>query len=597
MQTSARLGASTDGGDVEQRYGLVSGARWSSGGIVASAEISRATAIYGRQRTYAATRSPTLTLMPSVKSENLVVSANQTLTGNLSLDVDTLFNRRRSMTSFASNVAGNINQSGMRTSYANQSFAIAPTLRWSPGGDWRLSVSGSYGRDRTHYTITNFRAGTATDSPRNCYCNGALAGEIGGDGSLGDLPAGALKIALGAGYRLNRFSRYAGPGNAHNVQHNQASSYAYGELNIPLIAPEQNSQLIYRLTASAAVRFERYPHIGEVVTPKLGLIFAPSSDLDLKGSWGRSFRAPTLLQQYQARSIVLIAPSIFGGTGYPAGSVAFFVQGGNPALKPERATTWSTTVDFHPTVLPGARFEISYFSVDYRDRIVTPITFVTQSLSNPIYRDRITGAPSPAVLAALLAGTNDIGNFTGAPYDPAKVAVLIDDSNINAGRQTAKGVDLLASYRLCFDGGVRTLTATLDTSYLTSTQQISSTQPVLPLAGLLFNPPHWRARGGLDWDAGWWGMTAMANYAGSISDVRFVPVAKLKSITSIDLAAHVSSGERGPIGHVEISLSVQNLFNAKPDPIRTSLFSDTPYDSTNYSPVGRFVAARIVKKW
>jgi len=45
------------------------------------------------------------------------------------------------------------------------------------------------------------------------------------------------------------------------------------------------------------------------------------------------------------------------------------------------------------------------------------------------------------------------------------------------------------------------------------------------------------------------------------------------------------------------SLTVQNLFNAKPDVIATTLPSDTPYDSTNYSPVGRFVAASVIKSW
>jgi hypothetical protein len=44
-------------------------------------------------------------------------------------------------------------------------------------------------------------------------------------------------------------------------------------------------------------------------------------------------------------------------------------------------------------------------------------------------------------------------------------------------------------------------------------------------------------------------------------------------------------------------LSVQNLFNATPATIATSVFYDTPYDSTNYSPVGRFVAVELSKRW
>lgn len=43
--------------------------------------------------------------------------------------------------------------------------------------------------------------------------------------------------------------------------------------------------------------------------------------------------------------------------------------------------------------------------------------------------------------------------------------------------------------------------------------------------------------------------------------------------------------------------SIQNLFNVAPAVIATSLHYDTPYDSTNYSPVGRFVAFELVKRW
>jgi len=46
-----------------------------------------------------------------------------------------------------------------------------------------------------------------------------------------------------------------------------------------------------------------------------------------------------------------------------------------------------------------------------------------------------------------------------------------------------------------------------------------------------------------------------------------------------------------------VGLSIQNLFNVAPAVIATSLYYDTPYDSTNYSAVGRFVAFELVKKW
>jgi outer membrane receptor protein involved in Fe transport len=597
VETSARLGAATDGGDFEQRYGLVAGQRWSSGGLIATYEFAHVTPIYGRDRSYAEQRSPALTLLPGSKSHSAALSGHQEILPGLTFELDGLYNKRWSTVSYANNSAGNISLSGMRTAFESESFVVAPTFRFSPGHDWRLFATGSYGRDLTHFVVTTITGGKATASPRICYCNSAVAAEIGGDGSLFSVPAGAVKLALGAGYRSNHFSRFNGPGNLQNISPTQDSYYAYGELNLPLIGPEQEVAFVHRLEASAALRYENYPGVGEIATPKLGLIYAPTSDFDIKGSWGKSFRAPTLLQQYQARSVILAAPAILGGAGYPAGSTVLFVQGGNPDLKPERATTWSATLDLHPRAVPGAKLEISYFEIAYRDRIVTPIAFINQSLSNPIYRDRLTDNPNAALLAEIVASTNDFSNIAGTPYDPAKVAVLVDDTNINAGRQSIHGVDALFSYRTALGGQGQSLTATLDASYLESEQQISSTQPVLPLSGTIFNPPHFRSRGGLSWDSRHWALTGYVNYTGGVRDARFTPSARLHAMTTLDLSARFRPYGAGVLAGLDLSVSLLNAFNAKPKAFATTLFSQTPYDSTNYSPVGRFVAFGIRKKW
>lgn len=596
LETSARLATATDGGNFEQRYGVVAGTRWASGGIVGTYEFSRTTAILGRQRSYAEASAPTLTLLPPIRNHSAIITARQEIAPGVRLTVDALYNRRWSTTSFANNAAGDLSISGNRTANDVESWAIAPSLTVDLGPSWHLVASGSYGQDRTRFVSTTITAGVATTTPRNCFCNSAVAAELSADGTLLRLPAGPVKLALGGGYRTNRFSRDAGTGSPLNIAREQESYYGYGELAVPLVSPAQRTTAISSLQATAAVRYEQYPRIGEIVTPKLGLIYAPTADLELKGSWGTSFRAPTLFQQYGAASAIVIAPSIFGGTGYPTGAAALYVQGGNPALKPERATTWSATIEAHPRALPGARFAISYFDVVYRDRIVTPIAFIGQALSNPIYRDRIIPAPNPSLAADLAAQASDFVNFTGAAFDPTRVAVIIDNRNVNAGRQTARGIDILASYRLAFSE-TRALNATVDATYLDSTQQISSAQPVLPLAGTIFNPPHWRARGGLDWDAGRWGVAGYVNYTGDVRDNRTATGPQLAALTTFDLTARYEIGGSTVLRGTSISLSAINLFNAKPDRITTTFLSDAPYDSTNYSPVGRLVAIRIAKTW
>ncbi|WP_447726039.1 TonB-dependent receptor domain-containing protein [Sphingomonas koreensis] len=592
-EMSARLGASTDGGNFEQRYAASAGRRWDGGGFIASYEYSRTTAIHGRDRSYAADKSPALTLFPPLRNQSGVVSGHQALAPGLTIELDLLYNKRWSIKSVANNAAGDVRLSGIVNDYAVTSLALAPTLRVE-FGDWRAFSTGSYGRDRNRFTVTTWSRGVPTTPPQICYCNSARTAEVGADGPLFALPGGPVRLALGGGYRSNRFIRDNGPGNAQNIDRTQDSYYGYGELNVPLVAPGQAIPLAHRLSLSAALRYENYPGIGDIATPKLGIAYAPTPDFEIKGSWGRSFRAPTLLEKYQPRALVLIAPSALGGTGYPADRTALFVQGGNADLKPERARTWSATLAIHPRALDGAELELSYFDIDYRDRVVAPIAFIAQSLSNPAYRDQVITNPNAGLLAQIVGSALSFVNATGLPYDPGKVAVLIDGSSVNAGRQSIRGVDMLVRYRVTLDGG-SSLGATLNASYLESSQQISSSQPTLPLAGRIFNPPHFRARGALSWDSDRLNLTASLNYTGGVDDPRKMPVFRVGSMTTLDFAARYQP--QGMLRGFEVSLALLNLLNAKPTPIATSQFSDTPYDSTNYSPVGRFVSLTVRKTW
>ncbi len=594
LLTRARIGASTDGGGFEQRYGGVAGRRWDGGGFAASYEFSRTTAILGRQRSYARNR-PTLTILPEAKSSSALVTGHQQLAPGVTFTLDALYNQRRSESAYANNAAGDPAISGTRTAYRVESLVIAPTMKVQAGG-WRLFATGSYGSDRTHFTVATTNASQTTRTPLSCYCNSAVSAELGGDGSLFALPGGSVRLALGAGYRSNAFSRFNGAGNPQNISTDQDSYYAYGELAIPLVAPTQGIALVDRLEVNAALRYERYPGIGGVSTPKIGALYAPSPDVAIKGSWGKSFRAPTLLQWYQARSATLIPARALGSTTLPASSPVLYLQGGNPALMPERATSWSATLDVHPRALAGASLELSYFNIRYRDRIVTPIAFLSQALGNPIYADRVTLAPSAADVAALVAGVLDFSNATGAPYDPATVAAVIDNSNVNAGRQSIRGIDALLSYKVAL-GGTRTVAASLNASYLESNQQISGTQPTLPLAGIVFNPPHLRARGSVTWDDGTALFNATLSRIGGVDDTRTSPVARIGGMTTLDLTARYRSADGGLLGGLDIALSVANLFNAKPTQIATTLYSQTPYDSTNFAPLGRFISLSIAKKW
>ena len=97
-------------------------------------------------------------------------------------------------------------------------------------------------------------------------------------------------------------------------------------------------------------------------------------------------------------------------------------------LKPERARTVSATAEFHPRALPGLHLAVTYFDIDYRDRVVAPLQLAPRSfLSNPLLARYIQFAPSAADQAAIIARDPDgLGNGIGVTYDPGKVVAIAD---------------------------------------------------------------------------------------------------------------------------------------------------------------------------
>src|SRR6185312_4142611 len=152
----------------------------------------------------------------------------------------------------------------------------------------------------------------------------------------------------------------------------------------PLVSPDQGVGGVHRLELTGAIRTEDYDSYGRVSTPKVGVVYSPGADWTLKGSWGKSFKEPTLFQGYLGQFSYLYPVAVFGDTGYAPDATALYINGGNPARTPERATTWSASIAFHPEPLTRLETELTAFHIDSPDRIVPPITALAGLMTNPI---------------------------------------------------------------------------------------------------------------------------------------------------------------------------------------------------------------------
>ncbi|MEW9856670.1 TonB-dependent receptor domain-containing protein [Novosphingobium sp. M1R2S20] len=591
--TRARLGSATSGGDFQQVYGAIGGDRWNGGGAFIAYEFNRNTEVNSSDRSSTRIR-PHLTLLPRQRRHAVTGHIHQDVVTDLTVEVDALYNTRDSGYGYPLNAQSDPDVSRAEQDSRAYSFALAGSAKLVLG-PWRLSASTTFGRGRTRLAADYFFDGVLSSSFSSLYKNRTFSSELALEGPLFSLPGGPARIAAGLGLRNTHFISFLGDGNIQNIDTDQKSRYAFSEISLPLIAPNNRVPLIYKLDLSAALRYEDYRDVGDIATPKLGLVYALNDTIELRGSWGRSFRAPSFYDLFGVQQASLYPISRFSSAGYPASATALILTGGNPSLKPERARSWSATLALHPPAFEGASLEVSYFATRYSDRVVAPITVIAQALTNPAYASQITNDPTAAQSAAAIANAQYFENYSNAGYDPSTVAALIDGRNTNVGQQTIEGVDVQARYRTRVAGGAASFH--LNASYLKSEQRIVPEAPAEQLAGRLFSPAHWRGRAGGAWDDGVLRLTATLSYISGITDVRLATPDHVRGMTTLDLGLQYRLARQGILAGTEVAITVENALNAMPADIATTYYYDTPYDSTNYSAVGRVVSFEVRKSW
>lgn len=592
LTVGARYGGAADGGLDTREYNATAGAVWANGGFIATYKKTSVDPVYSQQRDYTDWMSTPTTIYSGSKVRSALFSGHQAIGDVVEMHLDAFRTKREQQSYY---VWGGIN----RLSPETTTTLVAPNVSLSLPGGWSITGGATWGKDEhiQYQTRTNLGTGKTTTLFHGCYCNESRAYEVGAEGPLFALRGGDARMALGAGRRTNRYRQPSYLTGAMDAQGNEGARYAYAEISLPWIGADSNVPGVRRLEITAAMRGEDYDSFGTVATPKLGLIYDPNPNVSLKASWGRSFKAPTLLQRYYNRVVILDRPENYGGSDYPADATVLLTGGGNKDLGPERARTWTTSLAVHPEALPDLELELSWFDIAYTSRVIEPITDYAGALINPRYAEFITYAPNADAVAAALADARTFYNVTGAPFDPNSVVALINGHNVNANRQHAKGLDLTGSYR--FELGESNLTIRGAGSWLDITQQTAGTPEAYTLTGSVYNPARFNGRLGAILDRRGVTASAFTNYTSGVSNP--LDGKKTASFITVDAALRYTTGDRDNAwAGLEFALTAQNLFNRFPPRHAASSLGTRqvpPYDSTNYSAVGRFLSFSIEKHW
>jgi len=343
-----------------------------------------------------------------------------------------------------------------------------------------------------------------------------------------------------------------------------------------------------------AGRIEHYNTFGSSSNPKIGVRYAPLNQLTLLGTWGRSFKAPTLYQQSSPTNSFLYDASVLGAKSE---GTALFDYGGNRALQPERATSWTTGVEWSPPSRRSLDISATYFNIDYKDRVVLPITVATQGLSDPAYASYVIRNPTAAQIEQVIANTERFLNVASAPYDPSQVVAILEDRYTNASSQTIHGVDFSLKDSIATPNG--SVAPFLNATWLHVAQQTNPTLPPIVLTGTLFNSPKLRVRSGATWTYGGFATTGVINYISSETDTGVSPTVPIASWTVVDLNLSYRFPTGGGVwSGIEAALSASNLLNRDPPYARGAGLQSygLVYDSANASPVGRFLALTLRKR-
>lgn len=602
LETSAQVGTTTDGGGSQVAVSQAAGKSWSSGHALLAYEFRLEDEIRAGQRSFTINEPADTYLLPHERKNSLIGSLEQEIAPGFRAGITATYARRltdRTVFMAGSSLPVFVNAK------ANQATAAGELAYDLPRG-WLLSIGGNFARTRTSQIQTQ-PGGIPVVNDRDVRSS-VWGGELRVDGPLFDLPAGAVRVALGGELRKETFHQVFGSSAFASdiTSARRTVSSGYGELVVPLFSSANRRPGLEALQLSAAARYDHYSRTGSSFDPKLGVLWSPLDGLRLRGSYSTSFRAP-LLSETTGFYGGLLVPAVFfyaDPSQAPAGSILLFLQGSNPNVKPETSRNWTLGGDWSPDFAPGLKLTANYYSIRYSNRIAMPTSVVT-IVGNPAYSSIVQFNPDPTQVAAVMAGASFLDDFTGPGFTDGNatasdVFVVLDDRVTNTAFTATSGIDLGLHYAFSTGGNVFVADASV-TRIFKFEDQLRPGSPIIAELNHPYQALRWRGRGGLNWSNGGWSGSLFVNYAGHYTDNRTSVPVPVTAYATVDANLSYRFPAAAPrwLRGTAISLFADNLFDADPprlvpDQGRTNGIG---YDPVNASARGRFIAVRLRKSW
>ncbi len=273
--------------------------------------------------------------------------------------------------------------------------------------DWMLNLSGTYGTDQN--TFGGNTIDPSIGQTANVFGNGTAQGDLSSfvqevdpdvtksrtysfdafaDGTVFSTRGGDAKFGAGVQWRPQILDLSGAQG---SILVNQpigtklklTSSSAFVEGSIPFVGKDNALPGIRSLLLSVAGRYDEYvfrarfdgpeepkgKRTFDKISPRVGLFWQPVQTVNVRGSWGRAFRSPDLLDLGEGTQIdtEFPVPTFDPATGEFV--EANFGTAGNPNLTPEVSTARSLTLEWRPQILSGLMLSATYTEFNWHNRI------------------------------------------------------------------------------------------------------------------------------------------------------------------------------------------------------------------------------------
>jgi len=342
----------------------------------------------------------------------------------------------------------------------------------------------------------------------------------------------------------------------------------FGELQIPVLA---------NLDLQLALRFEDYSDFGTDLNPRIAIRYQPWSRLTLRGSWGRSFRAPSLPELYIRPSASMFAawdprqcPAL-SWVNPPFVACIYesfeYVTSGNASLEAEESE--SLSVGFTVNIANGIDLSANFWRIDHKNRIVSPgldLILANELLLGPDFVER-----NPPDFEEIEAGVP--GNIE-----------RVNNWFVNLAENQVRGIDIDATFERDI-GDIGKLSSRLLWTILQSSKYaFNANDPLQELAGTYGHPEN---RATLDtylstneWEFGIYGRWT-DGYDDSDVD---------NSVAShVEWDAQISNYS---FDRAKITLGITNIFDTAP-PFSEGGGNSQGYNTQYYNMRGRMIYGRV----